>query len=210
MLQFITHCNERYDYLSGAIEALKGGCKWIQLRMKEASPDDVSAVVAQLKPLCAEYNAILLLDDYVELVAELNVDGVHLGKNDMPPAQARQLLGEQYIIGGTANTFDDVLRLVNEGVDYIGVGPYRYTATKQNLSPILGQEGYCNIVAQCQAHNITTPIVAIGGIEGSDLVPLMATGISGVALSGTILRADNPAHTTQTIIETLNHIKNEW
>lgn len=207
MLQFITHRTERYGYIEGAVEALNGGCKWIQLRMKGATPDEVRAAVAQLKPLCKKHEAILLLDDYVELVADLDVDGVHLGKNDMPIDEARKILGEKYIIGGTANTFDDVVMHMKKGADYVGVGPFRYTDTKQNLSPILGLEGYKNIVTQCKEAGIEIPIVAIGGIEIADLSALMATGISGVAVSGVILRAENPVQTTQNIIETLNTAK---
>ena len=101
-LQFITHQTERYSYLESARMALEGGCKWIQLRMKEAPLEEVEAVALQLKPLCKEHEAILVLDDHVELARKLEVDGVHLGKKDMPIDQARQILGEAFIIGGTA------------------------------------------------------------------------------------------------------------
>ncbi len=206
MLQFITHTTERYGYVEGAIEALNGGCKWIQLRMKEADNDEICHAIERLKPLCQEKGAILILDDYVQLAAQYDIDGVHLGKNDMPPAEARSLIGEKYIIGGTANTFDDITNLVAQGVDYIGLGPFKHTDTKQNLSPILGIEGYKNILSQCRATGITTPIVAIGGIEPDDIATLLHMGVSGIALSGTILRADNPAETTRKIITTINNI----
>lgn len=206
MLQFITHTTERYGYVEGAIEALNGGCKWIQLRMKGADADDIRRAVDKLKPLCQEKGAILILDDHVELTSQLDIDGVHLGKNDMPPAEARALIGEKYIIGGTANTFDDIKNLVAQGVDYIGLGPFRYTETKQNLSAILGIEGYKNILSQCRAAGITTPIVAIGGIEPDDIPTIMQAGVSGIALSGAILRSDNPAETTHKIITTLNNL----
>lgn len=206
MLQFITHTTERYGYVEGAIAALNGGCKWIQLRMKEADPDEIRKAVDKLKPLCQEKGAILLLDDHVELTSQLDIDGVHLGKNDMPPAEARALIGEKYIIGGTANTFDDIKNLVAQGVDYIGLGPFRYTETKQNLSAIIGIEGYKNILSQCRAAGITTPIVAIGGIEPDDIPAIMKAGLSGIALSGAILRSDNPTETTRKIITTLNNL----
>lgn len=206
MLQFITHQTPRYSYVEGAIEALNGGCKWIQLRMKEAAYDEICNAIEQLKPLCKEKGAILILDDYAELAAKLDIDGVHLGKNDMPPQEARNLIGEKYIIGGTANTIDDIKNLVAHGVDYIGLGPFRHTDTKKNLSPILGLDGYKNILSQCNEAGITTPIVAIGGIEPEDIPALMKTGISGIALSGTILRADHPAEATQNIITTLNNL----
>lgn len=206
MLQFITHQTPQYSYVEGAIEALNGGCKWIQLRMKEAAYDEICNAIEQLKPLCKEKGAILILDDYAELAAKLDIDGVHLGKNDMPPQEARNLIGEKYIIGGTANTIDDIKNLVAQGVDYIGLGPFRHTDTKKNLSPILGLDGYKNILSQCNEAGITTPIVAIGGIEPEDIPALMKTGISGIALSGTILRADHPAEATRNIITTLNNL----
>ncbi len=207
MLQFITHKNDRYGYVEGAIEALAGGCKWIQLRMKEATADELREAVKILKPACAEKEAILVIDDHVELVAELDVDGVHLGKNDMPSAEARRLLGEKYIIGATANTIEDIRALAVQDVDYIGLGPYRFTETKRNLSPVLGVEGYRRIMEACRAEGIEHPVVAIGGITIDDLQPLMDAGVSGIALSGTILNAPSPRETTETILAMLNKIK---
>ncbi len=207
MLQFITHKNDRYGYVEGAIEALAGGCKWIQLRMKEATADELRDAVKILKPACAEKEAILVIDDHVELVAELDVDGVHLGKNDMPPAEARRLLGEKYIIGATANTIEDIRAFAAHDVDYVGLGPYRYTKTKRNLSPVLGIEGYRRIMGACRTEGIEFPVVAIGGITIDDLQPLMEAGVAGIALSGTILNAPSPRETTETIIEMLNKIK---
>lgn len=209
MLQFITHKTDRFGYVEGAVEALRGGCKWIQLRMKGASPWQVREAVGHLKPLCAEHEAILILDDFVELTAELDVDGVHLGKNDMPPAEARKILGEKYIIGGTANTIDDIRRLVEQDIDYIGLGPFRFTETKQNLSPILGIDGYDKIAETCRKENITTPIVAIGGITETDIASLISIGVAGIALSGTILQAESPSDMTKRIIEIINKIKYE-
>ena len=77
----------------------------------------------------------------------LDVDGVHLGKKDMPIDQARQILGEAFIIGGTANTFEDVVQHYRAGADYLGIGPFRFTTTKKNLSPVLGLEGYSSILS---------------------------------------------------------------
>ena len=204
MLQFITHTNEQYDYYTSARAALEGGCRWIQLRMKEADDDTILAVGHRLRTLCNHYGATLILDDKVELVDTIKADGVHLGKNDMPPAEARRLLGDKAIIGGTANTIDDIGHLVASGVNYIGLGPFRFTQTKKKLSPILGIEGYRHILQQCYERGYSLPIVAIGGIELDDIPVLMATGISGIALSGTILRAANPIEETQKIINCIN------
>lgn len=199
-LQFITHQTERYSYLQSAQMALEGGCKWIQLRMKDAPLEEVEAVALQLKTLCKEHDAILVLDDHVELARKLEVDGVHLGKNDMPIDEARQILGEGFIIGGTANTFEDVVQHFRAGADYLGIGPFRFTTTKKNLSPVLGLEGYASILSQMKEAHIELPVVAIGGINYEDIPDILATGVNGIALSGTILRAENPAEETRKIL----------
>lgn len=200
-LQFITHQTERYSYLDSARMALEGGCRWIQLRMKEAPIEEVEAIALQLKPLCASYEAILVLDDHVELAKKLEVDGVHLGKTDMPIAEARQILGEAFIIGGTANTFEDARAHAAAGADYLGIGPFRFTTTKKNLSPVLGLEGYTSILSQMRAAGITLPVVAIGGITYEDIPAIMQTGVNGIALSGTILQAENPVEETRRILK---------
>ena len=202
-LQFITHQTDRYSYLESARMALEGGCKWIQLRMKDALLDEVEAVALQLKPLCKEHGAIFILDDHVELARKLETDGVHLGKKDMPIDRARQVLGEAFIIGGTANTFDDVVQHYRAGADYLGIGPFRFTTTKKNLSPVLGLEGYSSILSQMREANIGLPVVAIGGITYEDIPDILRTGVNGIALSGSILGAEDPVEETRRI---LNHI----
>ena len=192
MVQFITHYTERYSHLDSVRIALEGGCRWIQLRMKEASPEDILPIAKEALNLCRKYDATFIIDDCVELAKQIGADGVHLGKNDMPIAEARKILGKDFIIGGTANTFEDVQMLHQAGADYIGCGPFRFTTTKKNLSPIIGLEGYQQIISQMKENNISLPLVAIGGITKEDLPSLMQTGISGVALSGSILRAENP------------------
>lgn len=199
-LQFITHQTERYSYLDSARMALEGGCKWIQLRMKDAPLDEVERVALELKPLCKQHDALLVLDDHVELTKKLEVDGVHLGKNDMPIAEARRVLGEGFIIGGTANTFDDVKAHYLAGADYIGCGPFRFTTTKKNLSPVLGLEGYRSIIARMEEEGIDLPVVAIGGITYDDIPQLLQTGINGIAMSGSILRADDPVEETRRLL----------
>lgn len=206
-LQFITHFTDRYSYYDSARMALEGGCRWIQLRMKDATPEEVRTEAVRVQALCKEYGATFIIDDQVELVKELHADGVHLGKKDMPIAEARQILGKDFIIGGTANTFEDVQMHYQAGADYIGCGPFRFTTTKKNLSPILGLEGYTSIVSQMKATGINLPIVAIGGITYDDIPAIMQTGVTGIALSGTILRADNPVDETRRILEAIRSSK---
>lgn len=199
-LQFITHSNDRYTYADGARMALKGGCKWIQLRMKDATDDEVRQVAGIVQPLCREHEAVFLLDDRVGLAKELKADGVHLGRNDMPVDEARRILGEEFIIGGTANTFEDIERLWRLGADYIGCGPFRFTSTKKNLSPVLGLDGYRSIIGSMRAAGIELPVVAIGGITVDDIPAVMATGVDGIALSGAILNASDPVRETARIM----------
>ncbi|MGN0201472.1 MAG: thiamine phosphate synthase [Candidatus Cryptobacteroides sp.] len=193
MIQFISHQSGDIGYLEGIRMALEGGCRWIQLRMKDSSGEEVLQAGIRARQLCDSYGAKLILDDHVELVEETGADGVHLGKSDLPIAQARALLGRDRIIGGTANTFEDVLSHWKAGADYIGCGPFRFTTTKKNLSPILGLEGYRDIISRMEAEGIRIPLVAIGGITAEDIPKILGTGVSGIAVSGTVLRAADPA-----------------
>lgn len=201
MLQFISHYTDKYSYLDSICLALQGGCRWIQLRMKDATDDEVRPIAIEAQKLCKQYGATFIIDDRVALVKELQADGVHLGKNDMPIAEARRLLGPDYIIGATANTIWDVKAHYAAGADYIGCGPFRFTTTKQKLSPVLGLDGYRRIIIEMRAAHIDIPIVAIGGITKDDIPAILATGITGIALSGTVLRAANP-------IEEMKHLTN--
>ena len=206
-LQFISHQNEKMTYLDGIREALAGGCKWIQLRMKGATDEEVRPIALKVKEWCKEQNATFLIDDRVQLVKEVGADGVHLGKNDMPIAEARKILGDDFIIGGTANTFEDVKAHYEADADYIGCGPFRFTTTKEKLSPILGLEGYKEIIQKMKAENIDIPIVAIGGITKEEIPEIMKTGVNGIALSGCILNAKDPAAETHDIMEKMKEFR---
>ena len=208
MVQFITHFTEQYSYLDSVRIALEGGCRWVQLRMKEVDEKHLYSIALQVQQMCREYGATFIIDDHVEIVKKVKADGVHLGKFDMPIAEARKILGDDYIIGGTANTFEDVKAHYEAGADYIGCGPFRYTTTKSNLSPILGLEGYRRIVCQMKEAGIHLPIVAIGGITKEDIPSLMETSITGIALSGSILRAENPIEEMKKIIKLTESWKN--
>lgn len=199
-LQFITAETEHYSYVEGAYLALQGGCRWIQLRMKESSREELLTVGRVVRGLCTRYAATFIIDDHVELVRELGADGVHLGLKDMPIVEARKILGPKAIIGGTANTFEDILLHYKSGANYIGCGPYRFTTTKKNLAPTLGLEGYQKLFEQMKMADIHLPIIAIGGIQQADIPDLIRAGASGIAISGTILNADDPVEMTEKLI----------
>ena len=205
MLQFISHCTERYTYLDSIRLALEGGCRWIQLRMKDATDEEVRPIALVAQRLCHEAGATFIIDDRVGLVRELHADGVHLGQNDMPIREARRLLGDGFIIGGTANTFEQVRTHYESSADYIGCGPFRFTTTKQKLAPVLGLDGYRTIISEMEEAHIHIPIVAIGGITEEDIPDILQTGVTGIALSGTVLRADDPVQKMKQLINTVNH-----
>lgn len=203
MLQFITNNSDRYSIAEEVQMAIEGGCRWVQLRMKDATDEEVRQVALELIPMCQENDTFLIIDDRVELVNELRVSGVHLGKEDMDPLQARELLGPHAIIGITANTAEDILRYKGKDVDYVGLGPFRFTTTKRNLAPELGLEGYKMIVDQVRQAGMELPIVAIGGITLADVDGLMATGVNGLAVSGAIVNAEDPVDATSQFMQTL-------
>lgn len=198
---FITHQNERYSYLESGLLALKGGIRFIQLRMKDASDSEVLEVAKVLRQECDKVGALLTVDDRVHLLDTGLFDGVHIGKNDMPLSQARKIVPKDMILGSTTNTLEDVLTALGGGSDYIGLGPFRFTTTKKNLSTILGLEGYQKITQALESRDLSIPIYAIGGIRVDDLKDLKATNIYGVALSSVILESETPLQTMKEIKE---------
>ena len=199
-LQFITHHTNEYSYIDSARIALEGGCRWIQLRMKEADAYELTETAIKVKEMCKEYGATFIVDDNVAVAKSIDADGVHLGKNDMSIADARKIVGDDFIIGGTVNSFEDILfNMQTANPNYFGCGPFRFTSTKNNLAPILGLEGYKNIINKMRENNINIPLVAIGGIRKDDIPKLLEIGVNGIALSSSILNATNPIKEMQEI-----------
>ena len=203
-LHYISQQPENGSHLTAISDALKAGCKWVQLRVKGQPADVVLEYAIGANKLCNQYGAKLIVNDYPEIALKAGAYGVHLGLQDMPVAQARRIVGQEMIIGGTANTFQDVQQRAAEGVDYIGCGPYRFTTTKQKLSPILGLEGFKAIMAQMCAANITVPVIGIGGVLPEDIALLMDAGLYGVALSGAIAKAKDMKAVVNYIYQQLN------
>ena len=191
--------------LSGAAQFLDAGGRWIQLRMKDASAEVIVCRGKEMLALCRKRRAVLVVNDAPQLAAAIGADGVHLGQADMPPIEARRIIGDGAVIGSTANTFEQIAARNDGETDYVGLGPFRFTTTKKNLSPVLGAEGYRTILGRMRTENIPLPVVAIGGIELPDIPQIMRTGVDGIALSGAIARADSPATTTANF---LNAIRN--
>ncbi|TRX56052.1 thiamine phosphate synthase [Fulvivirga sp. M361] len=190
-LQYISQGKDIAHHLENIQKVCDWGCDWIQLRLKQVSDDEYFRAGIEAKRICQKYGARLIINDSVEVAHEINADGVHLGKKDAEPFQARTTLGKGKIIGGTANTHNDIISLVDQKVDYIGLGPYRFTQTKKDLSPVLGLEGYVRILNRLTREQCQIPVIAIGGIMEEDIKHIRKAGAYGVAVSG-LLTAEGP------------------
>jgi thiamine-phosphate pyrophosphorylase len=199
-LQYISQGQTSTEQLHNIKEVLDAGCRWVQLRFKNADAKQLTLLAEQVKERCLAYKAVLIINDHPEIAHAIEADGVHLGLKDISVQEARTLLGSKKIIGGTANTLNDVAMRLQEDCNYIGLGPYRYTSTKNSLSPVLGIEGYHNILSELQKLNVGIPVYAIGGIEPSDIPLLLEAGIYGVAVSGALTNKPD----TKDIIQHIN------
>lgn len=188
-LQYISQGNTLQEQELYIRKALDNGIKWVQVRWKDAPENELISLCEISKQLCSEYQSVCIINDHVQIAKEIDADGVHLGLDDCSVDEARLILGENKIIGGTANTFSDVIRRIKESCDYIGLGPLRFTTTKEKLSPVLGFEGYQNIIDGLREQSIDVPkIFAIGSITLEDILPLQESRIYGVAVSGLITK----------------------
>ena len=202
-LQYISQGKTIEQQLYNIHQALDAGCDWIQMRFKNQTAKNSFALAEAVKFLCEEYLANFIVNDNLYLAQQIAADGVHLGLSDMKIDEARAILGATKIIGGTANTFEDIVNHAKNGCDYIGLGPFRFTSTKEKLSPILGLSGYYEILEKLKKNNIEIPVYAIGGITLKDLNPLIETGIHGIAVSGIIIKSDEKELLIQQLNEKL-------
>lgn len=208
-IHYISQGSTAKEQLNSIRGALEGGCKLIQLRFKHAAESEFLEVGKQVREWCTEFEAVFIVNDYVQLAKQLQADGVHLGLTDTRIEEARAILGPDAIIGGTANTLEDVLQRIDEQCDYVGLGPFRFTTTKEKLSPVLGLGGYRSILAELTDRHVSIPIYAIGGIVLDDVEELMKTGIYGIAVSGIITAASDKKELVDALHQKLgNYVTN--
>lgn len=196
-LHYISQGHAPEAHLENIQKACTYGTELVQLRLKNYSEDIVLKTAEQAREITTHFQTRLIINDHYKIAKAVKADGVHLGKTDTCPAEAREYLGKWYLIGGTANTVEDCENLIKKSVDYIGLGPFRFTKTKDNLSPILGLEGYRAILDVLKS---STPIIAIGGIIESDIPELLKTGVHGVAMSGAITKDFNNISTINKLL----------
>ncbi len=203
-LQYISQETEKLSHLEGIQKACEAGVKWVQLRVKNKDEQQVIELAKVVLQICKLHKCYLSINDFPSVAKHIGANGVHLGKEDMPVSEARKLIGKDFIIGGTANGIEDIQLHFNSGADYVGVGPFKFTTTKQKLSPILGAEGYRKIMNEYAKRNISIPIIAIGGIELNDIKEIMSTGVYGIAVSGLIANAADAKAIVKQINESIN------
>ncbi|WP_242203280.1 thiamine phosphate synthase [Aestuariivivens insulae] len=197
-LHYISQGETPEAHLENIQKACTFGAELVQLRLKNINEDTILKTAEKARDITSHYQTRLIINDHYKIAKAVNADGVHLGKNDACPTLAREYLGKWFIIGGTANTIEDCENLISKNVDYIGLGPYKFTTTKTNLSPVLGLKGYRVIH---DALETKTPIIAIGGIVESDITPLLQTGVYGIAMSGAITQDFNKISTFNKILK---------
>ncbi|RHJ91377.1 thiamine phosphate synthase [Parabacteroides bouchesdurhonensis] len=207
-LMLITNRTPRYTEYDQAKMFYEAGGTWVQLRMKDNLNLETATEIARLR--LPDPHCVLCIDDNVDIALKSGAQSVHLGKNDMPVREAwskiKEYQADGYWVGATANTFEDIEHAISEHASYIGLGPYRYTDTKKNLSPILGLEGYRRVMTQCKEAGYQIPVVAIGGICLEDVVPLLETGVTGIAVSGAIVNAADPMEETRKFLAEIKKV----
>lgn len=194
MLQFITSKSDNYSIIEQAQMAIEGGCLWIQV--SNSLPDGVTQkdIVNELRPLCEEKGTFLIVDSDVELVREANIHGVFLKKNDMNPAEAREYLGAEAVIGVEVNNADEILALKGLDTDYVVIDYDKFSISEIQ-----------NIIVEANNNGNNIHIVVSGRIEIVEMLSLMQIGVAGFALSEQIIESPNPVVATTNILTALSH-----
>ena len=187
-LHYISQGNSTEEHLINIRNACTFGAELVQLRLKGFTDKEVLRTAEMAREITESYQTRLIINDHYKIAKAVKADGVHLGKKDISIGIARKALTSWQIIGGTANIIQDCNALIREKVAYIGLGPFRFTNTKKQLSPVLGYNGYLTLL---EALNTAIPIIAVGGITLKDVPEIMETGVYGIAASGEITKDFN-------------------
>ena len=206
-LHYISQGDSPKAHIDHIQKACTSGAELVQLRLKDISEKKILKLAAQAREITSHYQTRLIINDHYKVAKAIKADGVHLGKTDTCPTEARKTLLSWQMVGGTANTLEDCQALINKEVDYIGLGPFKFTNTKANLSPVLGLNGYAAII---DALNTKTPILAIGGITLEDVSDILKTGISGIAISGAITKDFNTIKTFNQLLNASSTLEQRY
>lgn len=181
-----------------AEKALKGGAAMIQLRHKSASGSELYNWALDLKELCHAYNAVCIINDRLDIALAADVDGVHLGQEDLPANAARKLLDKNKILGVSVSSVTEAEKAVQSGADYVGLGHIYPTVSKQKSGEPVGPGRITEI-----AKNLAVPVIAIGGITDKNVCEVIRAGASGVAVISTVADAPDPEKAASSLIQNM-------
>ena len=187
---------DRFSHSALTQMAVAGGADTIQFRQKEGSTRALIETAIAVKNACGDVP--LIVNDRVDVAIAAEADGVHLGQDDFPIEKARDLLGEDAVIGGTAKTLLQAQQCIAEGADYIGFGPIYETGSKADAGRVKGLGGLCEMV-----NGVSVPIVAIGGIGIENADEVMRAGAHGIAVISAVCCQPDPTEATQRLIDQL-------
>lgn len=206
-LHYISQGDSLEEHLENINKACSAGVELVQLRLKNKNEATLLKTAEKAKEITDNYQTRLLINDHYKIAKMIKCDGVHLGKTDTCPTKAKKHLYSWQIIGGTANTLQDCKTLIEKKVDYIGLGPFRFTNTKHNLSPILGLNGYGKLIEELKTE---IPIIAVGGITVADISEILATGVYGIAASGELTKDFNKINLFHKLLQTPSSQEQVW
>lgn len=182
---------------------LAAGITFLQYREKALTFEENKINAAALKVIAEKYNIPFVINDDIDLALEVGADGVHLGQSDLEASQARRRIGDDKILGVSVRTVDEALSAKAAGADYLGVGAMFATNTKKNACAV----SFETLINICKS--VDLPVVAIGGIQLSNVLELQDSGIEGVAVVSAILAQDDPAQATKNLKTLCGFIKHD-
>ena len=185
------------SHIEAAGQAIRGGAAVIQLRDKMTGKKELLPIAHQLKDLCAEHNALFIVNDYLDLALAADADGLHVGQDDLPVRSARGLLAMDKIIGCSTRTVDEATTAESDGADYIAVGSMYPTSSKE-MAVVVGLERLRQI-----KQVVSLPLVAIGGITGDNTAEVIAAGAVSVAVISAVLQAEDIEVATRELVDKL-------
>ena len=190
-LHFITHDLAQSSHIEQVQVACEAGAKWIQYRSLSKADDELLADINLIAEICDDWGATLIVTNHIHLKGKADIQGFHLEDINADFIALRKQIGEEFTLGGSANTVEQLIKLANEGADYAGFGPFNTTSTKSNDNPLVSIDEYANAVKKLKSANIDLPILAVGGVTLADVPTLMTTGVFGIAASSAINQAEN-------------------
>ena len=189
----------RFSHPELAGLAIRGGADTIQYRQKSGSTREMIRIAAQMKQVCSDRGVPLIINDRVDVAIAAGADGVHLGQDDFPIPLARELLGQDMIIGASASNIGEVEKCLLDGADYVGFGPVYPTTSKDDAGSIKGIDNLVQVVKA-----VPLPIIAIGGISLDNISEILWTGVHGIAVISSVCCQEDPEQATKALHQMLH------